>query len=685
MIPSTPVPNAMFSGNGNLQFENRAGQWGVAEPGFSNGAAYGDLDNDGDLDLVVNNVNMESFIYRNRAKENSPDTGSTNSLSILLKGRSPNNYGIGTRVTAWAGGRQWYLEQQPVRGFQSSVSPVLHLGLGKTQKIDSLVVEWPGGGISRLRDLSANQQVSISEPRDSVVSDQDTDNRVQTDSNRELFLEPVPASSLGLDWRHMENRYNDFARQPMLFHMRSTEGPPVCVTDINADGLDDLFIGGAKDQPASIFLQHSAGRFEHVSQPVLAEDSLSEDTECQWFDADGNGTPDLFVGSGGSEFPASSSALMDRLYLNDGSGRLKRSDTRLTPPVDGFHPAGAVAATDYDGDGDVDLFVGDRMQPFAYGRPVDGHLLVNDGSGQFQPADISGLRKLGMITDAKWHDHDGDGDPDLWVVGEWMPVTVFENNNGSLTEVTTELGLQNTGGWWKSLVFSDLDGDGDHDFVAGNHGLNTMFDAGEEYPLEMWAGDLDRNGRFDQLIAENRDQGTYPLALRDQFLEQFPRFKSENPSYTAYADMTVQDLFTDEELQQGVHHRVTQLASIVGWNTGNGEFSIDSLPKQAQLTPLYDFLSYDIDRDGVTDLLGGGNLHAVKPQAGRYDASHGVVIAGLQKQYLSSPPAGKSGFFVRGEIRQIKTIVLNDIHYILVARNDGNLKFFKPITSTQME
>ena len=667
MIPSNPISNYMFAGRGGMQFSDVTGAWGLSEPGFSNGSAYGDLDNDGDLDLVVNNVNMEVFVYRNNATDQFPERSW---LRINLQGPPPNTFAVGAQVTAWSNGRRWYVEQQPVRGFQSSVDPTLHLGLGEGLSnglLDSLVVLWPDGRKSVLRDVAAQRNLTIQYA--------DTPKTPAAQRSLEAPEGPmlrVDPAVLGLDWRHRENTFNDFDRQPLLFHMRSTEGPALCVGDANGDSLQDLFVGGAKDQAGSVFLQVSGQGFAHSAQPALERDSVSEDTDCVWLDADADGDADLFVASGGSELPGSSSALMDRLYLNDGTGQLTRSDAFVMPTPSGFEPTAAVASADVNSDGYPDLFVGARLRPFAYGEPADGHLLLNDGSGRFEEvtdAQAPELRGLGLITDAHWADVDGDGDPDLMISGEWMPLTLFENQEGALVNQTREAGLEETSGWWLSLDLADLDGDGDLDLIGGNHGLNSRFRASAEDPVEMWIDDFDRNGSTEQIMAL---QG-YPMALRHDLVDQLPALLvTAYPTYKSFAGQSVQDIFSPEQLQRATYLTAVQLQSVVGFNDGQGHFRLQSLPFEAQLAPMYGIAVTDINGDGEMELLLGGNLYEAKPEVGRYDASYGAVFDAK----LRARPWAETGFWVSGPVRNIAPLSFGDQSMLIVALNNDSLRVF---------
>ena len=677
MIPSNPIPNLAFRGRPEVQFKDVTDEWGLAEPGFSNGSAYGDLDNDGDLDLVINNVNMEAFVFENKATDLYPER---TWLQIDLEGSPPNTAAVGTQLSAWSSGRLWYAEQQPVRGFQSSIDHAVHFGLGSNisnERLDSLIITWPDGREDVLFDIELNRRLKLG-PSHSKEDLRTQAVQAKPSSDRQKsWLEPMDPAELGLNWQHQENEYNDFDRQPLLFHMRSTEGPPICVGDANGDDLDDLYLGGAKDQPGSIYVQVQSGRFDLLEQPALADDAISEDIDCVWFDADGDGDEDLYVASGGSEFSSSSSALIDRLYINDGEGRLTRSSQTLMSASGGFEPTGAVASADYDSDGDIDLFVGTRMRPFAYGIPADGHLLINDDTGQFEEVtdDLAPeLRALGMITDADWVDVDGDADLDLTIAGEWMPLTVFINQEGKLENKTGEFGLDQTIGWWNAIEWADLDSDGDLDFVAANHGLNSRFKASLVEPVEMWVDDFDRNGSVEQILAVYQDGRSYPMVLRHDLIDQIPSLAQAYPTYASYAGQTIQDIFSLEILSEAIHHKAVLLESVIGWNE-DGQFRIEALPDEVQYAPMYGIEIVDINADGQSEILMGGNLYEAKPEVGRYDASYGEVV-GMHSSEMRSVPFGESGFWVDGPARRIENLSVGGHGRIVVARNNDSLLVF---------
>ena len=661
MIPSEPIANHMFARENGGEFADATARWGLSAPGFSNGSAYGDLDQDGDLDLVVSNINMPPFIYQNRAVQQSPNR---HWLQLNLQGRPPNTQAVGAAVSLWHQGHLWYQEQYPVRGFQSSVDPMLHIGLGSAgPSVDSLAIVWPGGGETRLKKVTTRQVLTVSESAPAQQS-------ASPSAGATLFT-PVDPAEMGLLWRHLEQPFNDFDQQPLLFHMRSTEGPALCAGDYNGDQRTDLYLGGARDQAGSLYVQTASGQFAESAQPVLVGDAVSEDVDCAWFDADGDGDDDLYVASGSSEFPGSSSALVDRLYINTPDGLVKSEQTMTLAATVGFAPTAVVRPSDFDRDGDVDLFIGSRLRPFAYGLPADAYLLVNDGSGQFSDASprlAPEFSELGLLTDARWVDVDQDGWQDLMVSGEWMPITLFRNDAGVLSRDSA--GLEGAVGWWQRILTADLDGDGDMDFIAGNHGLNSRFKA----PVDVWVSDFDRNGRVEQIFARSVDGQLYPWHLRHDLVEQLPHLVRTFPTYASYAGRTISEIFPEEALEQAHHLRVSELRSLAGFNDGSGRFTLEPLPFETQLAPMYGLAAVTRGSESELLILMGGNLYEVKPEAGRYDASYGTV---MQAPALTTVDWQSSGFVLRGQVRRLLLITAGDQNFVLAALNNDQLHLFE--------
>jgi len=667
MIPSVKVSNYAFHNNRNLTFTNLSNNWGLGTPSFSNGAAYGDLDNDGDLDLVINNVNMPPFIYRNETDNQTE----TNYLMVQLKGAGKNSAAIGAEVTLYYDGKINYKELVPVRGFQSTMDQRLHFGLGSSSVIDSLIVEWPDGKCSVLHSVAVNQFLTVDE-KASVT-------RPDTISNKQ----PLPIfykteQIAGLVYKHNENDFNDFDRDRLLFNMISNEGPHMTVGDVNGDGLDDIYICAAKDSPGALFVQDSKGHFKKTNETLFLADRISEDTDCSFFDADGDGDPDLYVASGSNEFPESSSALADRLYINNGKGIFSKSDQIL--PVGKYESTSCVQPADFDKDGDVDLFVGIRLSPFEYGLPVNGYLLENDGHGIFFNVSdklAPGLRKLGMITDMVWADIDNDGDLDMVIVGDWMPVKIFINDNGSFKDETEKFGLLNSEGWWHTIVAKDLNGDGNTDFVLGNHGLNSRFKASDKQPVTMYVNDFDLNGSIEQVICAYNGDKSYPVAMMDDLIKQIPSLGRKYKKFDDYKDATIQDIFSDELLQTSVKLKARQLESCLMINTGEGSFQLNPLPLQAQFSPVYAIYTWDCNNDGICDIIVGGNQYRAKPETGIYDASYGLLLIGNKEGKWKAISPLNSGIFTKGEIRDLKILNINGNRVIVVARNNDNLQFYK--------
>jgi hypothetical protein len=663
LIPSQPIPNYAFKNLGGLLFKESSTPWGFTENSFSNGAAYGDLDNDGDMDLIVNNANMPAFVYRNESNNVLSDH---HFIKFDLKGLSPNIFGVGATIEIQSGGQYWYLEQMPIRGFQSSVDHRPNLGLGKTNKIDEIKVNWPSGKVSVLKQPNTNQTITVWE--------KDAEKYTKQVSTKQKFFLNV-SDNFQID-AHAENDFVDFDRDRLLFHMNSTESPKVSCGDVNQDGRVDCYIGGSKDQAGRLYLQMTHG-FVLSKQKAFEVDRVAEDEQSTFFDADKDGDLDLYVCSGGSEFPASSSALADRLYVNNGHGNFEKSQQLL--PIADFITTSTVAASDFDKDGDIDLFVGARLRPFNYGLPVDGYLLINDGHGEFadQAKKLAPeFEKLGMIRDAKWVDIDGDKDDDLVVVGDWMRVTIFKNERGALSKSVDD-GLQTSTGWWNTLEAADVDKDGDMDLILGNHGLNSRFKASAEKPVSMWVSDFDQNGTIEQIICNYNGDKSYPMALRHDLITQIPSLKKKFLKYESYKNATINDVFSTEQLTNALELKVNCLTSSLLINDGNGKFSIQALPVEAQFSPVYAILADDIDKDGNIDLLLGGNQYRVKPEVGRYDASYGTLLKGDGKGKFKAVPNKDCGLMIDGEVRDIRRIKVGNDNLILVARNNDTPIFLK--------
>jgi hypothetical protein len=670
LIPSTPLSKYAFHNNGDLHFTNRAKEWGLDQPGFSNGSAYADLDNDGNLDLVVNNVNGPAMIYRNNGAHNSW-------LKLDLQGEGLNHFAVGAKATVYYDHTLAWQEEMPTRGFESAVDSRLNFGLGKVKTIDSVVVEWPGGKRTVLMAPHPDQIMKLREQDAVIVPVARPAGVMPAAAAPQPLLAATTAP--GLDFTHHENDFNDFNRDRLLFSMLSTAGPRTAIADINGDGLDDIYLCGAKGQTGVLYIQSDNGSFVLSNQPLFEKDKECEDVDALFFDADGDGDPDLFVCSGGNEFSPNSTALISRLYLNDGHGHFSKSP-QLLPSAAVFESASCITAADYDGDGDIDLFVGVRLKPFSYGFPCKGYILQNNGKGIF--VDVTALvapelLKAGMVTDAKWVDYDKDGRPDLVLAGDYMPIRIFHNEPGRFKEVTETVGLAKTNGWWNRLAIADLNGDGFPDIIAGNHGLNSRFRASEAKPITCYAGDFDENGTVEQIVCCYNGGKQYPMALRHDLVAALPFLKKKYLRYEDYKEQTIEDIFTKEQLDKAIKLDAYELQSCIFLSNGKGGFTKKTLPTEAQFSTVYGIKTGDFDHDGIQDLLIGGNFYQSKPEAGIYDASYGLLLKGDGKGGLVPVPATRSGFFVKGAVRDIQTIKIKHQSIIIVAKNNDAIEIFK--------
>jgi len=674
-MPQIPLANYAFHNNGDLTFTNMAESWGLAQPGFSNGAAYVDLNNTGELDLVVNNINAPVSIYRNHARERNGNSY----LTVALRGSGGNTAGIGTKVIARDHGTTQLLEQEPTRGFLSSVDPRLHFGLGKATSLDSLVVIWPDRRFQVLTNVPVNRTLVVSQTDASGNYAYPHRSNSPASASPPGFFADV-TSKRGPNYKHEEDTFFDYNREPLMPHLLSTEGPALAVADVNGDGLDDIFVGGAKWQQGKIFLQQRDGTFRASSQPAIAADSVDEDVDAAFFDADGDGHPDLFVVSGGNEFFGNAEQLRDRLYMNDGRGNFKRAENALP---DFFENGSSVAVGDFNGDGHPDLFVGSRVVSRSYGLIPKSHLLQNDGTGRFTDVTLEkapGLSEAGMVSSAVWIDYDHDGKLDLVVVGEWMPVRVFHQENAKFVDRTKEAGLSDTNGWWNSVQAVDLRGNGRPDLVLGNLGLNSYLKASRQEPARLYINDFSHsgNGNVEQILTFYKNGVSYPVAGRDELVRKIPSLRSKYPSYASFGASRIEDIFPAEDLKSAQVREAYTFASSIARNDGNGTFTLERMPVEAQFAPIYASLAGDFDGDGRTDLIVGGNFWGVTPVFGRYDASYGLMMRGSADGRLTPVDIDESNLVIEGEVRHMKPLRgPKGERLIVVARNNDKLEILR--------
>ncbi len=650
-MPSTPIPNYAFKNNKDLTFSNATKDWGFDEPTFSNGSAYGDLDNDGDLDLIVNNFNMPVSIYQNNSEKEQ-----NNYLKVKLKGADKNTFGIGSIVEVFFEDQILRQELIPSRGFQSSIEYVMTIGLGKTKVIDSMRVIFPNRKITTVKDIKLNSLITLDQ-KDATV-----EYRANVITNKKYFEaveHEIPA--------HKEDPYVDFDYEGLIYKMQSKEGPALAVGDVNNDGNDDVFIGGAYKQPGKLYLQTKNGKLKPTS---FETEEIFEDVVAIFEDIDGDQDLDLIIGSGGN-FKGARTGV--RYYANDGRGNFSRGN--IIKPTN--TNISVLAAHDYDQDGDVDIFVGSQGIVGTFGVTPESFLMENDGKGNFKDVTktkASGISEVGMVTDATWQDIDADGKKDLIIVGEWMAPKIFKNTSEGFTTLSTN--LDNYSGWFNTVEAKDLDQDGDVDLVLGNRGLNAMYNASADALVKVYINDFDNNGTIEQIITQNIKGKDVPIHLKNEITGQINSLKKQNLKYTEYATKSIDELFSEEVLKNTIIKSANNFASLVAYNDGKGDFEVKELPQQAQLSCICDIETEDLNNDGILDLILAGNNYNFKPQFSRLDANRGTILLSDQKgDYINQK---SSGFLVQDEVRAMHWIKnKSGEKYLIAGINNNAPKIFK--------
>lgn len=652
-IPRTPIKNKMFRNRGDLRFDDVGDNWGFTTPTYSNGAAYADLDNDGDLDLVVNNENQEASIYRNRAREQNGH----HYISFMLQGRGMNQFAIGSKIHVYRNQEILYRELVPSRGFQSSMEYRQTIGLGSNAKIDSVMITWPDGRQSKLFNPSVDQMHTLKQ-------DDSRDAQSKADQVEPIFQTRPFTAALA----HKEDDFEDFYYERNLPLMLSREGPALAVADVNGDGLDDLYLGAAAGQEGQLWLQAPGGQWRSSPQEVFRLYADLEDVAACFFDVDADGDQDLFLGAGGNNVPPNSRGLQHRLYLNDGKGNFSIRPNSF--PNNDANIAVAIAH-DFDGDGDLDLFVGGRSLPYAYGQTPRSYLFQNNGQGGFSDV-TSGyneaLLQPGMVTDAIWADVAGDNTKELVLVGDWMKPRIFGFSNGKAQEWNIP-SFENKEGFWRTVEAADLDADGRMDLVLGNIGRNFYLQPSPDKPVRLWMLDFDENGTAEQFMTREIAGKDMPVFLKREITDQFPSLKKANLKHSDYAPKSIQELFGRDVLDRAAQKSFYHAESIVAYNNGDGDFEIVALPAMVQLSSVHAAAIEDLDGDQLPDLVMGGNFFNLTPQFGRLDASFGHCLLNKGRGKWEWVEPLQSGIQVPGEIRHIQSVKAGNQKQWLLARN----------------
>lgn len=660
--PQRKTTNYFFKSNGDLTFTNTSEAWGIKNPTFSNGAAYGDLDNDGDLDLVINNIDEEATVLQNN--------GQQNFIQFEFKGHPKNPSGIGASVQIEAGNEKQFVENYPTRGYQSAVQPLAHFGLSDISQVEKAIITWPDGKTQILSNIPANQRI-VAHYSEASTAQQENQRPDET-----IFRDIT--ESVGIAHKHIENAYDDFAKESLLPHKMSQEGPALAVGDINNDQLDDFYVGGAKGQMGALYVQNINGSFTQRNQSIFTRDKIHEDVDASFFDADSDGDLDLYVVSGGNEEGAGSQFYEDRLYINE-NGQFKK----LSNPFDKqITVSGSVVRPrDFDQDGDMDLFVGARQLPGNYPLSDQSVLWRNDsenGKIRFAHMDEILLKNMGMVTDASWGDVDNDGMDDLIVVGEWMSIKVLKNHKGSFSDISDHIGLENHAGWWFSLEVADFDRDGDLDFIAGNLGLNSKYKASPVEPFQIYAKDFDQTGSMDIVLGYHQKGQQFPLRGRECSSNQMPFIKKKFPTYHDFASASLEEVYGKENLDTALHYKSENFASMFFENDGSGNFEVKPLPSLAQQTAVREILSKDLNNDGQSEILLFGNLYGFEVETPRQDAGYGLVLSGINPDNFVAQMPYENGLYVQGDVAKASFLKLAENREgVLIAKNNDLLQLME--------
>ena len=664
---SIPIPNYAFQNNGDVTFKDKTTDWGLGEPSFSNGVAYGDLDNDGDLDLVVNNLENQAFVYRNTTSEK----GQHHFIQFELSNGKANNSVLNSQIKVFAGGTTQLVEYSFVRGYASTMQPLAHFGLGELTTVEKVEIYWPDGSFTKIENPTVDRKHSI---------DKNTSQRlpVSKKKSQPFFLDAISRAP-SITYKHTENSFDDFKDEILLPHQQSTLGPAIAVGDVNGDGFEDFYVGGALGQQGELYLQTLVEGFIRSSQPIFTTDAKFEDTGALFFDAEGDGDIDLYVASGGGgEVAKREYLLQDRLYLNDGKGAFSKSNNRLPKITSStLH----VSENDWDGDGDLDLFVGGRTTPGKYPVAPQSYLLENENGIFIDKTEqlASELQFAGMVTSSVWSDINKDGKKDLIVVGEWMGIKVLINTKNGFVDTSEAFGLANTTGWWYSITAGDFDNDGDEDFIVGNVGLNNKFHPSERKPLHIFSNDFDANGTLDIVLSKLYQGNLTPVRGKECSTQQMPFLKEKFPSYSEFASSTLVAIYGQEKLNKALHYEATNFASVYLENTGEGTLRLTNLPVAAQLSPINDMVVYDFDKDGNLDVVLGGNMYNTEVETPAYDAGKGLFLQGKgDGTFTAIFEVDKSGVYMPHNVKGLELISISNEKRpaVLVANNNSSLQLF---------